>query len=63
MDCVRIKEIYSLAIALTLGMAISAGSHGGDRVYPVRYLSDEGLERIQVEDSGGPHSLDSQAAD
>ena len=38
------------ALGLLLSLAMSAGAHVGDRVYPIAYLSDEMLERIDLED-------------
>ena len=38
------------ALGLVLWLAVSAGAHIGDRVYPVGYLSDEMLEKIDLRD-------------
>ena len=37
-------------LGLLLWFAMSAGAHVGDRVYPIAYLSDGMLERIDLED-------------
>ena len=36
------------AFSMLLSFAMSAGAHVGDRVYPIGYLSDEMLERIDL---------------
>ena len=38
------------ALGLVLWLAVSAGAHIGDRVYPVAWLSDEMLEKIDLKD-------------
>ena len=45
-----IKKQWRAALVLFLGLATSSGAHLGDRVYPVTYLSDEMLERIDLKD-------------
>ena len=43
-------KLWYPALGLLLSWAMSAGAHVGDRVYPIAYLSDEMLERIDLED-------------
>ena len=38
------------ALALLMGLAIPAGSHSGDRVFPIPELTDEMLEEIRLDD-------------
>ena len=38
------------ALGLVLCLAVSAGAHIGDRVYPVAWLSDEMLQKIDLKD-------------
>ena len=38
------------ALGLVLWLAVSAGAHIGDRLYPIHYISDEMLERIDLKD-------------
>ena len=45
-----IIKLWHPALGLLLSLAMSAGAHVGDRVYPIAYLSDEMLERIDLED-------------
>ena len=45
-----IKKQWRAALVLLLGLATSSQAHLGDRVYPVTYLSDEMLERIDLKD-------------
>ena len=45
-----ITKLWSPALALLLSLAMSADAHVGGRVYPIAYLSDEMLERIDLED-------------
>ena len=39
-----------LALGLLLSLAMSAGAHVGDRLYPIAYLSEEMLAQIQLHD-------------
>ncbi len=56
MTRLRIRKHLNASLVLLLWLAISAGlsaragAHLGDRVYPVTYLSDEMLERIDLKD-------------
>ena len=50
MNPVWIKEQWSGALGLVLGLAISAGAHFGDRVYPIVELTDEMLAEIRLDD-------------
>ena len=50
MTRVRIGKQWHPALVLLLGLAVSAGAHVGDRLYPVAWLSDEMLERIDLHD-------------
>ncbi len=45
-----IIKLWHPALGLLLLFVIPAGAHVGDRVYPIAYLSDEMLERIDLED-------------
>ena len=45
-----ITKLWPSALGLLLSLAMSADAHVGDRVYPIAYLSDEMLERIDLED-------------
>ena len=45
-----IKKQWRAALVLLLGSGLSTEAHLGDRVYPVTYLSDEMLERIDLKD-------------
>ena len=45
-----ITKLCRPALGLLLALAMSAGAHVGDRVYPIAYLSDEMLERIDLKD-------------
>ena len=45
-----IKKQWCAALVLFLGMTLPSEAHLGDRVYPVTYLSDEMLERIDLKD-------------
>ena len=44
-----ITKLWPSALGLLLSLS-TAGAHVGDRVYPIAYLSDEMLERIDLED-------------
>ena len=46
----RITKFWHFTLGLLLSLAVSAGAHVGDRVYPIAYLSDEMLEKIDLED-------------
>ena len=50
MTCVHIEKQRWAALGLVLWLAVSAGAHIGDRVYPVAYVSDEMLEKIDLKD-------------
>ncbi len=50
MTGVRIKKQCCAALGLVLLLAVSAGAHTGDRVYPISYLSNEMLEKIDLKD-------------
>ena len=45
-----VTKIRLPALGLLLSLAMSAGSHVGDRVYPVTYISDEMLSEIRLDD-------------
>ena len=45
-----IKKLFHPALGLLLSLAMSARAHVGDRVYPIAYVSDEMLERIDIKD-------------
>ena len=45
-----ITKLWRAVLGLLLSLAMSADAHVGDRVYPIAYLSDEMLERIDLED-------------
>ncbi len=45
-----ITKLWHPSLGLLLCFAMSAGAHVGDRVYPIAYLSDQMLERIDLED-------------
>ncbi len=49
MTCVHIEK-QRWALVLVLVLAVSAGAHIGDRVYPVAWLSEEMLEKIDLRD-------------
>ena len=40
----------SLAFGLLLALAVSAGAHSGDRVFPIPELTDEMLAQIYLDD-------------
>ena len=44
-----VTKLWPSALGLLLSFS-TAGAHVGDRVYPIAYLSDEMLERIDLED-------------
>ena len=46
----RIKKLCYPTLGLLLWLAIQAGAHVGDRLYPIVYLSDEMLAEIQLDD-------------
>ena len=46
----HIKKQWCAALVLLLGSGLSTEAHLGDRVYPISYLSDEMLERIDLKD-------------
>ena len=50
MTDMRIEKQCCHGLVLVLWLAVSAGAHVGDRVYPVSYLSDEMLEQIDLRD-------------
>ena len=50
MTGLRIEKQRWAAQCLVLWLAVSAGAHIGDRVYPVAYVSDEMLEKIDLRD-------------
>ena len=50
MTDMRIEKQCCHGLVLVLWLAVSAGAHIGDRVYPVSYLSDEMLEQIDLKD-------------
>ena len=50
MTRVRIRKQWCAALVLLLGSGLSTKAHLGDRVYPIPYLSDEMLERIDLKD-------------
>ncbi len=50
MTGMRIEKHCCAALGLVLWLAVSAGAEVGDRVYPIAYLSDEMLERIDLRD-------------
>ena len=50
MTGMRIEKHCCAALGLVLWLAVLAGAHVGDRVYPVAYLSDEMLEQIDLRD-------------
>ncbi len=47
---VRIKKLCNPTLGLLLWVALQAGAHVGDRLYPIAYLSDEMLAEIQLGD-------------
>ena len=47
---VRIKKLCYPTLGLLLWLALQAGAHVGDRLYPIPYLSDEMLAEIQLDD-------------
>ena len=47
---VRIKNLCYPTLGLLLWLALQAGAHVGDRLYPIAYLSDEMLAEIQLDD-------------
>ena len=50
MSRVPVTKVRHPASGLLLLLALSAGAHVGDRVYPVAWLSDEMLEKIDLKD-------------
>ena len=50
MFLVRIAKQWRAALVLLIGPALPAEAHSGDRVFPIAYLTDEALERIQLDD-------------
>ena len=46
----HIKKQWCAALVLLLGSGLSTEAHLGERVYPIPYLSDEMLERIDLKD-------------
>ena len=50
MSRLPITKLCHPTLGLLLSLAMSAGAHVGDRVYPIAYLSDEMLERIDIKD-------------
>ena len=50
MNGLRISKQRWATPGFVLCLAVSAGAHVGDRVYPVSYLSDEMLEQIDLRD-------------
>ena len=44
------KNGYFAALVLLMGLAIPAGAHTGDRVFPIPELTDEMLEEIRLDD-------------
>ena len=47
---IRIRKQLHFALLLLLSVAISSEAHLGGRVYPIPYLTDEMLEKIQIDD-------------
>ena len=45
-----ITQLEHFTFGLLLSLAMSAGAHVGDRVYPIAYLSDEMLQKIDLKD-------------
>ena len=50
MTGMQIRKQCWAPLGFVLWLAVSAGAHVGDRVYPVSYLSDEMLEQIDLRD-------------
>ena len=50
MTSVGSRKKCCAALGLVLWLAVSAGAHIGDRLYPIHYISDEMLERIDLKD-------------
>ena len=46
----HIRIQWHSALSLILGLAIMTGAHSGDRVYPIPYLTDEMLEKVDFND-------------
>ena len=44
------KNLGCAALCLALSLATSVGAHSGGRVYPIAELTDEVLEKIQLDD-------------
>ena len=44
------KNSCCAILCLALSLATSAGAHSGGRVYPIPELTDEMLEKIQLDD-------------
>ena len=47
---IRVRRQYRTALALLLWLAVSAGAHRGDFVYPIAELTDEMLAEIRLDD-------------
>ena len=45
-----ITKLWHSTLGLFLSLAVTAGAHVGDRVYPIAWLSDEMLEKVDFED-------------
>ena len=50
MSRIPVTKVRHSTLGLLLSLAVTAGAHVGDRVYPVAYLSDEMLEKIDLKD-------------
>ena len=50
MTSVGSRKKCCAALGLVLWLAVSAGAHIGDCLYPIHYLSDEMLEKIDLKD-------------
>ena len=50
MDHTPLEKLRNPVLILLLMLALPAGGHSGDRLYPFAYLSDEMLAEIQLED-------------
>ena len=50
MNRFRIRKQWHPSLGLLLWLAVSAGAHSGERVFPISYLSDEMLSEIRLDD-------------
>ena len=50
MNRTGIEKGWRSALGLILWTGVAAGAHSGDRAYPIPYLSEEMLEKIQLHD-------------